>query len=62
VNANYAPAHQELGLIYEATKQYGKAADELETYLRLAPNAADSAAMRERARQNRQLSQGKKAK
>ena len=61
-NANYAPAHQELGLIYEAGKQYGKAADELETYVRLAPNAADSAAMRERARQNRQLSQGKKAK
>jgi uncharacterized caspase-like protein/tetratricopeptide (TPR) repeat protein len=62
VNANYAPAHQELGLIYEASRQYAKAADELEAYVRLAPNAPDSAAMRERARQNRLLSQGKKPK
>ena len=42
----YANAYRELGALYEATRQYPQAADALETYLRLAPNAADSATIR----------------
>lgn len=60
VNANYALAYQELGLIYEATQQFAKAADAFENYLRLAPNAPDSAAIRERVKQDRQMEPGKR--
>ena len=42
----YANAYRQLGALYEATRQYSKAADAFETYLRLAPNAADRAAVR----------------
>ena len=31
------------GLVYEATRQYAKAAAEFDTYLRLAPNSPDVA-------------------
>jgi tetratricopeptide (TPR) repeat protein len=50
---NYAGAYRELGGVYEATRQYGRAADSLENYLRLAPAAADSADVRGRIAKNR---------
>ncbi len=62
----FASVHVELGLIYEATRQYSRAAAEFDTYLRLAPNAPDVALIRydpariqESAAKNRRLS-GKK--
>jgi tetratricopeptide (TPR) repeat protein len=51
----YAPAYSELGAIYEAAGQYGKAADAFDAYLRLAPGASDSAEIRERAAKDRKL-------
>ncbi|MBC8030318.1 MAG: tetratricopeptide repeat protein [Pyrinomonadaceae bacterium] len=39
-------AHRFLGGVYIATREYKRAADELETYLRLAPKAADAAQIR----------------
>lgn len=41
-----AVAHKYLGGIYWAKRDYKRAADELETYLRLTPNAEDAARMR----------------
>ncbi|MBC7929540.1 MAG: tetratricopeptide repeat protein [Rubrivivax sp.] len=41
-----AVAHKYLGGIYWAKRDYKQAADELETYLRLTPNAEDAARMR----------------
>jgi hypothetical protein len=38
----FASVHAELGIIYEATREYGRAAASFETYLRLAPSAADA--------------------
>jgi hypothetical protein len=35
--------HVDLGLTYEATHQYAKAAEEFDTYLRLAPRSVDAA-------------------
>ena len=45
VNSNsneVAPAHRYLGGIYWGMRDYKRAADELETYLKLMPNAADA--------------------
>jgi len=53
--ANYPAAYAELGLTYEAMKQYGRAADAFEACLRLDPNSRDAAAIRERAKRNRKL-------
>jgi regulator of sirC expression with transglutaminase-like and TPR domain len=41
-----ALAHKYLGGIYWATLNYKRAADELETYLRLVPDAADATRVR----------------
>lgn len=35
---DYAPAQMELGLIYEASREYGKASKAFEAYLKLTPN------------------------
>jgi uncharacterized caspase-like protein/tetratricopeptide (TPR) repeat protein len=42
----YANAYRELGRVYEAKRDYGRAAEALERYLKLAPNAPDNAAIR----------------
>lgn len=62
----FASAHVELGLIYEAVGQHARAADELETYIRLAPRSVDTALVgydlnkiREQAAKNRRLGGGK---
>lgn len=62
----FASVHAELGLIYEAARHNGRAADAYETFLRLAPTAADArftgydlAKIREAAARTRQQS-GKK--
>jgi tetratricopeptide (TPR) repeat protein len=62
----FASVHVELGLSYEADHEYTKAADELETYLRLAPNSRDAAVIQydrdritESAAKDRRLSQNK---
>ncbi len=41
-SAEIAPAHRYLGGIYWGMRDYKRAADELETYLKLMPNAADA--------------------
>lgn len=41
-SAEVAPAHRYLGGIYWGMRDYKRAADELETYLKLMPNAADA--------------------
>src|SRR5262249_7690904 len=56
-NPNYASAYIELGLIYEAARQYDKAADAFDNFLRLAPNSPESKSIRERAALNRQMVQ-----
>jgi tetratricopeptide (TPR) repeat protein len=63
---DFASVHAELGLTYEAAHEYTKAADELETYLRLAPRSADAALIqydldriRDSAAKARRLSQSK---
>ncbi|MEK6301672.1 MAG: tetratricopeptide repeat protein [Acidobacteriota bacterium] len=57
----FASVHVELGMIYEAARQYGRAADSYETFLRLAPTAPDArftgydvAKIRDAALRNRQ--------
>ena len=42
-----AKAHYYLGGIYWGNREYSRAADELETYLRLAPHAPEAAKVRE---------------
>jgi tetratricopeptide (TPR) repeat protein len=63
---DFASVHVELGFTYEAAHEYTRAADELETYLRLAQNSRDAAVIpydrdriRESAARNRRLSQNK---
>jgi tetratricopeptide (TPR) repeat protein len=56
----YAQGYIEIGIIYEASKQYSRAADAFETYLRLDPNSKDAAAVRERIDANRRTGGGKK--
>jgi tetratricopeptide (TPR) repeat protein/uncharacterized caspase-like protein len=63
----FASVHVELGQIYEATRQYAKAAAEFDTYLRLAPKAPDAmfirydaARIQEFAAKNRRLAENKK--
>jgi uncharacterized caspase-like protein/tetratricopeptide (TPR) repeat protein len=45
---NYANAFRELGSLYEGRRDYAHAIESFETYLRLAPNAADTANVRGR--------------
>jgi len=42
-----APAHRYLGGIYWGNKDYRRAADEFELYVKLAPKAADAAKIRD---------------
>jgi tetratricopeptide (TPR) repeat protein len=49
----YAPAYRELGKLYEVTREYARAAAAFENYLRLAPDAPDSAAIRARIAEDR---------
>jgi Flp pilus assembly protein TadD/uncharacterized caspase-like protein len=63
---SFASVHVDLGLIYEAASQYGRAADEFETYLRLAPSSPDAHFVgyapdkaRESAAKNRKLADRK---
>lgn len=53
LNPNYAPTYVELGLAYEASGEYGKAAAAFDAYLLLAPNFADSNAVRTHVEQIR---------
>ncbi len=53
LNASYAPAYLELARAREAAGQFTQAAEAYETYVLLAPNYADSDAVRSRARQIR---------
>lgn len=62
----FASVHVDLGLVYEATRQYAKAAEEFDTYLRLVSNAPDVALIkydaekiRESAARNRKVSDNK---
>jgi len=62
----FASVHVDLGLIYEANRQYAKAASEFDTYLRLAPNSPDASLIRydlekirEYAAKNRRLAENK---
>ncbi|HUS67532.1 MAG TPA: tetratricopeptide repeat protein, partial [Kofleriaceae bacterium] len=48
ISPRYAPAHRGLGLVQERSGQTARAILSLETYLRLAPRAADAAAIRAR--------------
>ncbi|MFL6274782.1 MAG: caspase family protein [Blastocatellia bacterium] len=59
-NASYAPVYVELGLIYEASRAYDKAATAFENYLRLMPQDPDRAIVEQRIKQNRQLATKKK--
>jgi Flp pilus assembly protein TadD len=49
LNPNYAPTYLELGLAYETDRNFAKAAEAYDTYVMLAPNYADSKAVRARA-------------
>ena len=49
LDVNYAPTYTELGLAYEAERDFARAAEAYDTYLLLAPNFADSNGVRERA-------------
>ena len=62
----FASVHVDLGLVYEANRQYAKAASEFDTYLRLAPNSPDATLIRydldkirEFAARNRRLAENK---
>jgi regulator of sirC expression with transglutaminase-like and TPR domain len=48
ISPGYAPALRGLGLVYEKSGQKAKAIKSLQAYLRLAPKAADAAAIRTR--------------
>jgi Flp pilus assembly protein TadD/uncharacterized caspase-like protein len=50
LNASYAPAYLELGRAYEAAGNVARAASAYNTYLQLAPNFADSEAIRARVK------------
>lgn len=58
-NPAYAPAYRELGLVYQASGRYRSAADALDTYLKMAANAADADSVRGLAARNRQLAERK---
>jgi Flp pilus assembly protein TadD len=60
LNASYAPAYVELGLIHEANRAYDKAVAAFESYLRLVPNDPDRTAVEQRIKQNRKLADKKK--
>jgi tetratricopeptide (TPR) repeat protein len=48
VAPGYAPAYRELGQLYEITRDYARAAEAFENYLRLAPDAPDRAVILDR--------------
>jgi len=50
-NRGYAPAYRGLGFVYQRQGQTTKALQALRTYLKLAPGAADGAAIRKRIQQ-----------
>jgi uncharacterized caspase-like protein/Flp pilus assembly protein TadD len=50
LDPNYAPVYAELGQAYEADRNFAKAVEAYDTYALLAPNFADTAAIRARAR------------
>lgn len=54
---DYAPGFEALGLIYEATRQYAKAADAFERLSRLIPNSPAGNEVRARAAKNRELAE-----
>jgi len=54
VNPNYAPTYLEIGQIYEAARQFPKAAEAFDIYLQLAPNFADSVEIRARSTKYKQ--------
>jgi len=63
---SFASVHVDLGLIYEANRQFSKAATEFDTYLRLAPTSPDTALIRydadkirESSARNRRLADNK---
>jgi uncharacterized caspase-like protein/tetratricopeptide (TPR) repeat protein len=53
LDPNYAPSYLELGQVYEIQGNATKAAEAYDTYVLLAPNFADTAAVRARANQIR---------
>ena len=53
LDPNYPPSYLELGQIYEMQGNLAKAAESYDTYVQLAPNYADTAAVRTRATQLR---------
>jgi len=55
-NVGVALAHRFLGGVYWAKKEYQKAADQLETYLKLTPNAGDAERLREEIKKLRHKS------
>jgi tetratricopeptide (TPR) repeat protein len=50
-NRGFAPAHRGLGFVYQRTGETAKALASYRTYLRLAPRAADAAAIKKRIEQ-----------
>lgn len=59
LNAGYAPAYRELGLICQASAQHKKAVQAFDTYLKLAPDAGDAVAVRGLLAKSRQLAERK---
>ena len=53
VAPGYAPAYREIGQLYEITRDYTRAAEAFENYLRLAPDAPDRAVILDRIAKNR---------
>ncbi len=56
VAPGYAQAYAELGMIYEASRQYAKAAEAFDAYLKLAPDSPDHEQIRTLAERDRKLS------
>ncbi|MFN7934861.1 MAG: caspase family protein [Bryobacteraceae bacterium] len=52
-NPNYAPTYLELGNYFEGRKDFARATQAFDAYLALAPNFADSAAVRQRVERSR---------
>ncbi|MCC6368635.1 MAG: caspase family protein [Bryobacterales bacterium] len=59
LNAGYAPAYRELGLICQASAQHKKAVQAFDAYLKLAPDAGDAVAVRGLLAKSRQLAERK---
>ncbi len=59
LDPNYAPTYLELGIHYENRRDYARATLAYDAYLTLAPNFADSAAVRQHANRSRGLAGSK---